>query len=180
MQWLVHFAWRFLNYVLWFLLIFSIFRITNKNINFVWMEIHVNNCIMPEDNFRTWQMYPYGDLHNDHKIMICIMIILWYLNLYMGILRVGIKVKIKMIKYVCICKLIRLHSSLPFRTDNRLEDRRQWWSWHRMVVLYTQIALETGSFTVPEHRTKMPVACQMLHLYFPKFIHKCSYSYNKY
>ena len=32
-----------------------------------------------------------------------------------------------------------------------------------MVVLYTQIALETpGSFTVSEHKTKMLLACQML------------------
>ena len=36
-----------------------------------------------------------------------------------------IKVEIKIIQYVHICKLIILHSSLPFRTDNTLEDRRQ-------------------------------------------------------
>ena len=51
MQCTMHFTLGFLNYVLWFLLIFSILRITNKNIYFVRMEIHVNNCIMHEDNF---------------------------------------------------------------------------------------------------------------------------------
>ena len=50
MQCLMHFTLGFLNYVLWFLLIFSIFRITD-NIHFVRMEVHVNNCIMREDNF---------------------------------------------------------------------------------------------------------------------------------
>ena len=44
MQCLMHFT-------LGFLLIFSIFRIIKKNINFVRMDIHVNNCIMHEDNF---------------------------------------------------------------------------------------------------------------------------------
>ena len=39
--------------------------------------------------------------------------------------RVEIKVKIKIIQYVHIHKLIILHSLLPFRTDNRLEDRRE-------------------------------------------------------
>ena len=43
----------------------------------------------------------------------------------MGTLRVEIKVGIKIIQYVCIHKLIILHSSLHFRTDNRLEDKRQ-------------------------------------------------------
>ena len=35
-----------------------------------------------------------------------------------------IKVEIKIIQYVCICKLFTLHSSLPFRPDNRwkIED----------------------------------------------------------
>ena len=50
----------------------------------------------------------------------------------MGIFRVGIKLKLKselklsnMYAYGKLHKLISLHSSLPFRTDNRLEDRRQ-------------------------------------------------------
>ena len=45
------------------------------------------------------------------------------------------------------------------------------WKCNRMVVLYTQIALETaGSFTVPEHKTKILLfACQnMLHLSLSK------------
>ena len=39
-----------------------------------------------------------GDLHNDQQMVICLMIkqnILWYLNLYMGTFRVGIKSKLK-------------------------------------------------------------------------------------
>ena len=36
-----------------------------------------------------------------------------------------IKDKIKIIQYVNIRKHIILHPSLPFRTDNRVEDRRQ-------------------------------------------------------
>ena len=54
----------------------------------------------------------------------------------MEIFRVGIKLKLKselklelkfsnMYAYIKCYKLISLHSSLPFRTDNRLEDRRQ-------------------------------------------------------
>ena len=36
-------------------------------------------------------------------------------------------------------------------------------------VLYTLLALETDSFTVSEHKTKILVACQnMLHLYLSK------------
>ena len=42
-----------------------------------------------------------------------------------------------------------------------------------MVCFDTPIWLETaGSFTVSEHKTKILLACQMLHIYFPKFIHK--------
>ena len=37
-----------------------------------------------------------------------------------------------------------------------------------MVVLYTLIALKTGSFTVVEHKTKILVACQMLHIYLSR------------
>ena len=52
MQCLMHFTLVFLNYVLcFFFLIFSIFRTTNKNINFVRMEIHVNKCVMHEGNY---------------------------------------------------------------------------------------------------------------------------------
>ena len=42
---------------------------------------------------------------------------------------------------------------------------------NRMVYLYTQIALETDSFTVSEHKTKIILAFQMLHIYFSKLIH---------
>ena len=44
-----------------------------------------------------------NNLHNDQQMVICLKIkqnILWYLNLYMGTLRV--KVKIKIIQYVHI------------------------------------------------------------------------------
>ena len=34
-----------------------------------------------------------------------------------------------------------------------------------MVCLYTQIALETGSFTVLEHKTKYLFACQNIVVY---------------
>ena len=51
----------------------------------------------------------------------------------MGTFRVGIKSKLKselkselkLSNMYTYGKLISLHSSLPFRTDNRLEDRRQ-------------------------------------------------------
>ena len=45
----------------------------------------------------------------------------------MGTFRVGIKSKLKLSNMFAYGKLISLHSSLPFRTDNRLEDRRQRW-----------------------------------------------------
>ena len=101
------------------------------------MEIDVDNCIMHEDNYiitLTAVSYLHndqtdGNLHSDQtdadlQMVICIMIILQYLNLHMGTFRVEIKVKIKMIQYVCIHNLIILHSTLPFRTDNTLEDRQ--------------------------------------------------------
>ena len=62
--------------------------------------------------------------------------------------------------------------------------RRSSWLWHQCnrmafqcnrMVCYTLLSLETaaaGSFTVSEHKSKMLVACQMLHIYFSKFIHK--------
>ena len=39
----------------------GIFRIINKNINFIRMEIHVNKCIMHEDNYLIAVSY----LHDD-------------------------------------------------------------------------------------------------------------------
>ena len=47
----------------------SIFRIINNNINFIKMEIHVNKCIMHEDNYLIAVSYLHDDqadgiLHN--------------------------------------------------------------------------------------------------------------------
>ena len=64
----------------------------------------------------------------DLQMLICIMIILWYLNLYVGTFRVGIKVeikvRIKIIQYVCIHNLF--HYTPPFllglTIDWKIED----------------------------------------------------------
>ena len=59
-----------------------------------------------------------GDLHNDQTYF-DIEIYIW------EHLELELKSKLKLSNMFTYGRLISLHSSLPFRTDNRLEDRRQ-------------------------------------------------------
>ena len=82
------------------------------------------------------------------------------------------------------CHFCCFYSSLiyPFIVLNVQDAVRSRHQCNRMVSLYTQIALETHQVLLLYLNTKQNTCLlvEICCLSFPKFIHKCSYSYTSY